>query len=69
MCEFCKNISMLKKMKRGPFRGFVVPDTNENQLVQYGDAFHIWSDGGGDPFQSGVCVENVRFCPICGRKL
>lgn len=25
--------------------------------------------GGGDAFQSGICIENIMYCPICGRKL
>ena len=56
-------------MKRGPFKGFFVPAKNQNQLVHDDDGFHIWSDGGGDIFLSGVCIENINFCPICGRKL
>lgn len=69
MCELCDNICELTKMKRGPFKGFFVPAKNQNQLVHDDDGFHIWSDGGGDIFLSGVCIENINFCPICGRKL
>lgn len=69
MCELCDNISKLTKMKKGPFREWYVPDKNENQIVSDDDGFHIWHDGGGDPFLSGICIKNIKFCPICGRKL
>lgn len=69
MCDLCRTICRLTKMKTGTFKGWAVPDENKNQIVSDDDGFYIWSDGGGDPFLSGICIENVRFCPICGRNL
>ena len=52
------------------FRGWYVPEKNYNQLVTDDDGnYHFWSDGGGDIFMSGISIENVNYCPICGRHL
>lgn len=56
-------------IKEGYFKGQYLPDKNKNQIVKDKEKFHIWSDGGGDPFQCRICVENITFCPVCGRKL
>lgn len=69
MCEFCKNIDEMHVIEDGYFKGQYLPNKNENQIVKDGDKFHIWSDGGGDCFQCGICVEDIAFCPKCGEKL
>lgn len=69
MCEFCKNIDEMRVIEDGYFKGKYLPSKNENQIVKDGDKFHIWPDGGGDCFQCGACVEDIAFCPKCGRKL
>lgn len=69
MCEFCENIDEMHIIKDGCFKGQYLPNNNRNQIVKDEDKFHIWSDGGGDPFQCGTCIENILFCPMCGRKL
>lgn len=68
MCELCDNISKLSKTKEGPF-DWSDPEKNENQIVSNDEGFHIWHDGGGDTFQSGFCIKNIKYCPVCGRKL
>lgn len=69
MCEFCENIDEMHIIENGYFKGGYLPSYNRNQIVKDKDKFHIWSDGGGDPFQCGICVENISFCPKCGRNL
>lgn len=65
MCEFCENISELEYINNSAFKGWY-PPKNKDQLVKYDDKFGIWSDGGGDPFMAGICVDEVKFCPKCG---
>lgn len=69
MCEFCENIDELHVVEDGYFKGQYLPNKNINQIVKDGEKFHIWHDGGGDCFQSGICVEDITFCAKCGRKL
>lgn len=69
MCEFCKNIDEMHIIEDGYFQGKYLPEKNINQIVKDGDKFHIWSDADGDCFQSGICVEDIEYCPKCGRKL
>lgn len=69
MCEFCENIEVMHFIKQGAFKGQYLPDTNRDQIVKDGNQYHIWSDGGGDSFQAGICVEDIAYCPKCGRKL
>lgn len=72
-CEFCSNIVDLVKMKKGLFRNCWVPSDmqNEVRIVRdpETDEYGIWSDGDGDPFVSGVMIDNIVACPKCGRKL
>lgn len=69
MCEFCKSICKLKRIENEHFKGYF-PEENKTQIVKdkYGK-FHIWFDGFGDCFQCGIDIEDINFCPICGRKL
>ncbi len=67
----CDEIQVYEKIKSGPFRGFYVPPKNECSIVydKKDGTFDIWSDGGGDPFQAEACILDIKFCPICGKKL
>lgn len=67
----CEEIQTYEKITKGPFRGGYYPPKNEDSIVYdpKTKTFDIWSDGGGDPFQAGPCVENIKFCPVCGKKL
>lgn len=56
MCKFCENIDEMHIIEDGYFKGGYLPSHNENQIVKDKDKFHIWSDGGGDSFQCGICV-------------
>ena len=68
MCEFCCKIGKLEKIKQGAFRGGYYPEKNETQIVEFENAFHLFV-GCSDPFMSGIEIEDIKFCPICGRKL
>ncbi|MFQ9886138.1 MAG: hypothetical protein ACLRXW_08150 [Negativibacillus massiliensis] len=64
-CTFCKQIS--------------TPDYNKYefglrypckcQIVKDGLGFHLWGGEYGDPYESGVELRNIKYCPVCGRKL
>lgn len=68
---FCEEIQTYEKITKGPFRGGYYPPKNEDSIVYdpKTKTFDIWSDGGGDPFQAGPCVEDIKFCPVCGKEL
>lgn len=72
-CEFCSNIVDLVKMTKGTFKNWWVPADMKNEIRIVRDPetneYGIWSDGGGDPFVSGVMVDNIVACPKCGRML
>lgn len=36
--------------------------------IAYANAFHLFV-GCSDHFMSGIEIEDIKFCPICGRKL
>lgn len=68
MCELCNDIKTLVYDKRYGYH----PPENISQIVMDEDGnFHIWEDGGGDPFIAGVDEKftNIAYCPKCGRKL
>lgn len=44
MCEFCCKIGKLEKIKQGAFRGGYYPEKNETQIVEFKNAFHLFSD-------------------------
>jgi hypothetical protein len=70
MCDFCKNIETLKKIKTGAFRGGYYPTENKTQIV-YSDIdndFNLFV-GCDDSFYSGIELQNIRYCPYCGREL
>ena len=56
MCEFCENITEMQY-------------ANQVSIVKDGNQYHIFDDGGGDSFIAGICVEDIAYCPKCGRKL
>lgn len=69
MCEFCENIEKLQKINNAHFKGYF-PKENKTQIVEDKNGeFHIWFDGFGDCFQCGIDIENIEFCPMCGRKI
>lgn len=71
MCKLCEDIKPLIYVDNNTFKGWY-PEENENQIVRDEDGnFHIWDNGGGDPFIAGVDEEfaNINYCPRCGRKL
>jgi hypothetical protein len=68
MCEFCCKIGKLEKIKQGAFKGGYYPEKNETQIVEFESAFHLFF-GCSDPFMSGIGIEDIKFCPMCGRKL
>lgn len=68
MCEFCNKIGKMEKIKQGAFKGGYYPETNETQIVEFENAFHLFV-GCSDPFMSGIAIENIKLCPICGRRL
>lgn len=73
MCDLCSNISPLIEIKRGPFKGGWYPDKNETQIVSYEydgrTHYATWDDGGGDTFLAGIGIDDINYCPVCGRKL
>lgn len=68
MCEFCSKIEKLEKIKTGVFRGGYYPKENKTQIVEHKNTFHLFV-GCDDSFMSGIEIENIKYCPICGRKL
>lgn len=38
------------------------------RIVEFENAFHLFV-GCSDHFMSGIEIEDIKFCPICGRKL
>ncbi len=70
-CNFCENIQTYKKITKGEFKGFYVPQTNVNSIVydKINDTFDLWTDGNGDSFLACAYLEDIKFCPKCGRKL
>lgn len=71
MCDLCSKISTLTRVSKGPFKGWSCPETNENQIVYdpTDNTYNIWSDGDGDPFQAGLCIQDIKYCPRCAREL
>lgn len=69
-CNFCSTIVELTKKESGPFRGGYYPNLNVTQIVKGPEGnYHMWGDGGGDVFLSEIALENISYCPMCGRKL
>ena len=68
MGEICSRIGKLEKIKKGAFRGGYYPEENKTQIVEHEKEFHLFV-GCCDPFMAGIEIENIKFCPICGRKL
>lgn len=64
-CSFCQQIDAPDYNKY--YFGVSKPCTC--QIIKNDEGFHLWCGGGGDPFQAGVEVEHINYCPICGRKL
>lgn len=64
-CTFCEKINEIdfEKFKLG------VEEPDVSQIVKDIDGFHWWESGGGDPYQAGVALENIHYCPMCGRRL
>lgn len=60
MCEFCKNIGKMKRVRNG---GYVA--SGENIIFHRGQ-YDIWYYG---ECEQDICVENIKLCPMCGRKL
>lgn len=46
----------------------IIPKKNETQIVEFENAFHLFV-GCSDPFMAGIEIEDIKFCPMCGRKL
>ena len=59
MCGFCKKIYPLSKGG--------LPDKNLIAYDEVLDQFDIWA-ATADPYDS-VMIEDVRYCPYCGREL
>lgn len=53
MCEFCDKIGKMEKIKQGAFRGGYYPKTNETQIVEFENTFHLFV-GCSNPFLSGI---------------
>lgn len=68
MCEFCCKIGKLEKSSKELLEADIIPKKNETQIVEFKNAFHLFF-GCSDPFMSGIGIEDIKFCPICGRKL
>lgn len=68
MCDFCSKIGKLEKIKTGAFKGGYYPEENKTQIVEFENAFHLFI-GLSDSFMSGIEMEDIKFCPMCGRKL
>ena len=70
-CKFCENVQVYEKITKGVFKGGYYPQRNENSIVydNQNKVFDIWSDGGGDIFMAGVCIDDIKYCPKCGREL
>lgn len=70
-CKFCENIQTYEKITKGVFRGGYYPQRNENSIVydKINDTFDLWTDGNGDSFMACAYLEDIKFCPKCGRKL
>lgn len=66
MCEFCKNIGKLEKIKSGHYRGTYKVNDRNSQIIFHNGQFNLYYYGEDC---DEVCVENMRFCPKCGRKL
>lgn len=73
MCDLCSNISPLIEIKKGPFKGGWYPEENETQIVSYEYDGHThyatWDNAGGDTFLAGIGIDDINYCPVCGRKL
>lgn len=63
MCEFCKSIQRYEN------DGY--PQKNKISIVydEDMDTFDLWYDGGGDSFVCCAYLEDIKYCPKCGRKL
>ena len=73
MCDLCENISPLVKITMGVFKGGWYPEKNKIQLVSYEEdgrkRYATWDDAGGDIFLAGIGIDDINYCPMCGRKL
>ena len=48
-----------------------MPQMNVDSIVydKINDAFDLWTDGNGDSFMACAYLEDIKFCPKCGREL
>lgn len=71
-CTLCdkESIQELEFVNNSLFKGWY-PKKNEISIVYHprDKTYGIWSDAGGDSFLADTIVEDIHFCPICGRKL
>lgn len=58
MCDFCENIKNAEHCS----------DYNGNFIKRWEDGRHDLFLGNGSSWESKE-LENINFCPICGRKL
>ena len=70
VCEYCSEIQHYKYVNNYAFKGWYPPKNRNGIYYDPNEkTFHIWSDGGGDSFRAGECMENIKYCPYCGREL
>lgn len=66
MCEFCEDIRPIDNRK--DFRDEDDLIMGGIQIVSDGGEYHLFDDC-EDSYYSGISLENIHYCPFCGRKL
>jgi len=62
-CKVCESITEYKENGHPQdFESIIVYDKET-------DTFDLWWDGGGDSFVCCAYLEDIKYCPKCGRKL
>ena len=70
-CTFCVSIHTYEKATKVALKGFYMPQMNIDSIVydKINDTFDFWTDGNGDSFMACAYLEDIKFCPKCGREL
>lgn len=67
-CTLCKEIKEYEDYK-DLHRTMEVDEDGTIAYVKQTNEYNLLHDGGGDPFQAGICIQGISYCPCCGRKL
>ena len=67
-CTLCKDIEGYDDYRQ-LFKNIYVKEDGKIVYVKETNEYCLTHDGGGDPFQCGICLQGINYCPYCGRDL